>query len=78
MAATLFSISPLRDRAVLFMNQIMLMTKTAAASMTQPSKMSELSWSRATMTATRTEAAMADPRAQKTVFFSSGRPIFER
>ena len=33
--------SPFMLRAVRCMNQIMLMTKTAAASMTQPSKMSE-------------------------------------
>ena len=60
------------------MNQIMLMTKTAAASMTQPSTMSELYWVWAMTTATATLAATADPRAQKTVRFSSGRPILLR
>ena len=58
-------------RAVLCMNQIMLMTKKAAASMTQPSKMSELNWVWARTMAPTTLAAMAEPRAQKTVRLSS-------
>ncbi len=69
--AILASISPFSERAVLFMNQIMLAVKKAAASMTQPSTMSELSWRRATRTAARTLATRAEPSAQRTVRFSS-------
>ncbi len=60
------------------MNQIMLTTKPAAASMTQPSKMSELKLSAGDDDGGEDEAAMADPSAQKTVRLSSWRPIFER
>ncbi len=76
--ATFCSMSPFMERAARCMNQIMLMTKAAAASMTQPSMMSELKgvWARATATAML--ATMAEPRAQKTVRLNSGRPILLR
>jgi hypothetical protein len=73
--AILASISPFIERAVLCMNQIMLTTNPAAASITQPSKMSEFQLVCASTTAPSTLAAMAEPSAQKTVFFNSGRPI---
>ncbi len=72
------SMSPFMVRAVWCMNQIMLMTKAAAASMTQPSMMSELKWVWARTMATAMLAAMAEPRAQKTVRLSSERPILVR
>ena len=72
------SMEPFMVRAALCMNQIMLITKAAAASMTHPSMMSELNWVRATTMATATLAAMADPSAQKTVRLSSDRPILVR
>ena len=76
--AILASISPFMERAVLFMNQIMLATKKAATSMTQPSRMSELKFSRATMIAATTLAATAESRPQMTVFLRSCRPILPR
>jgi hypothetical protein len=60
------------------MNQIMLAVKKAATSITQPSTMSELSWKRETRMAARTEAAMAEPSAARTVFLRSWRPILAR
>ncbi len=57
--ATFSSIEPFIVRAVLCMNQIMLMTKAAAASITQPSKTSGLNCSRASTTAT------ADARGER-------------
>src|SRR5438309_7091997 len=76
--ATFSSIDPFMVRAVLCMNQIMLITNTAAASITQPSTMSELYAVCDTATATPMLATTADPSAQKTVRFSSGRPILLR
>src|SRR5258707_3593498 len=55
------SIDPFIVRAVLCMNQIMLITNTAAASITHPSTMSELYAVWATTTATPTLATTADP-----------------
>ncbi len=72
------SMEPFIVRAALCMYQIMLITKAAAPSITQPSTMSELNCVRARTTATATLAATADPSAQKTVRFNSGRPILLR
>src|SRR5260370_8660055 len=72
------SIEPFIARAALCMYQIMLITKAAAASITQPSTMSELYAVWATATATPILATTADPSAQKTVRFSSDRPTLLR
>src|SRR5271154_6436974 len=60
------SIEPFIVLAVLCMNQIMLITKTAAASITQPSTMSELYGVCASTTATAMLATTADPNPQNT------------
>src|SRR5277367_4096881 len=72
------SIDPFIVRAVLCINQIMLITNAAAASITHPSTMSELYAVWATATATPILPTTADPSAQNTVRFSSGRPILLR
>src|SRR5271170_7494483 len=75
---TFSSIEPFMVRAVLCMNQIMLITKAAAPSITQPSNTSELNWVRASTTAPATLAGIAEPKAQKTVRFNSGLPILDK
>ena len=60
---TLLSISPLSLRPVFIMKTIMVTTKTAATSMTQPSKMSSFQLRRESTTATAIDPAKAAARA---------------
>ena len=60
---TLPSISPLSLRPVFIMNTTMVMTKKAATSMIQPSKMSSFRWVREITTATAMLPRKAAPSA---------------
>ena len=76
--SSLPSISPFIFLPVRIMKMIMVMTKKAAASMTQPSTTSSLRCKRETRTATPMLPTNAAPRAAKTDFRRSLRPILVR
>ena len=75
---TLPSICPLSARPVFIMKTIMVMTKKAATSMIQPSKMSWFHWVRESRMAIPMLPTKAAIRAAKTDLRSSGRPILAR